>query len=502
MSSYATVVDDDTSDVKCQRAADDQNEPPGNESNHVEEDFTSDDAENQQPTAASSTVACADAPVCAAAPANDAAAANVPALISDAALVDEPALINTSALVSEAAFVSVCVDANVRRPKDATAERVVRLETVPPDASGVSSCRKPVFGVAFLGDRLYTIQRQSNSVLVYEIVEDIETDLHAPRKTSFERKTDVIVVDGMKDPWDIAGCPVRGCLYIADLAGGCVWRVMIPTLNGTDKCAYRVERWLDGIDRPWTVSVGRPPRVVLVTGTGNVTIYRPDASPIAAVRHPAELPTPSVGRAVPRYPLHVIEAVDGVQDDDHLSLAMGHGLLDGTPHGVCQFDLATTSHDQAVATIKSETEVSCCATPHATVRYAADVAVREPWHLAVVPPTSVTADDENDGGIFVADFRNNRVLLLDRRLRRCRLTIDVVPNALDKDSVKTPNADTSRCNGNGLNGLVAEFLGVLTRGSDALRMRPWRLSYNSNRRLLAVGLYNGQVDIYRLGSDC
>jgi hypothetical protein len=226
-----------------------------------------------------------------------------------------------------------------------------------------------VFGVSHLHHQLFVICRQSDTVLAYR------------DDRPFERLEDVHV-SGLRDPWDVASCSTHSCLYVTDLEGGCIWRVTLTPKSSNQTAPWSksmTERWLDNVDRPWTVSVTDDARVILVTGTGLVLVIAPDGTQLCTVPLPAHI----------HIPLHAIELPDR-------TYLITHGLLEAQCHQVCQLRLiADTGSSEVVRTFGGESNKQEC------------LRLREPWYVAALGRET----------FCLADSRNARLVLLDRELR-------------------------------------------------------------------------------------
>ena len=189
--------------------------------------------------------------------------------------------------------------------------------------------------------------------------------------TTHERLTDINVT-GMRAPWDIAACELTSQLYVTD--SECIWRV---SSQGED-----IKRWwppkspmkrlLTKSFKPYRLSVTSSR--VLVTSHDTNELMQLDASGEQLLR----VPLPGYMR-----PQHAVESPSG-------TFVVGH---------------VNTELDQyQVSEVNTEGEV--------LRQFSASLG--ETRHIAI----------DSQGNIFVADFDNRRILLLDARLALRRVIID------------------------------------------------------------------------------
>ena len=271
----------------------------------------------------------------------------------------------------------------------------------------VSEDRTNITGVTSLGDRIYVVCSWSYVIAVFTS--------HQP----FRRLQD-IVVHGLLYPFDIAASANTSCLYVPDLWSSSVWRVNVDS--------GAVVQWLSGV-RAWAVSVTSEDRIVLlvvvdvqcdddgrVTLRGEVHVCSPEAVTEAIVKLSPDITRP--------YSVVVTTRKTFVVSD---------GTREHEMHRVCEVDMT------------GRVLKSFGSTPGNGV-----------GQLRI--PASVSLDDKER--VIVADFGNNRVLLLNKQLTSPRVL-----------ATWRPQSDT-RC--------------------------PWRLHYDSHTGSLLVGLISGHIDIYKL----
>jgi len=185
--------------------------------------------------------------------------------------------------------------------------------------------------------------------------------------TTHARLTNINVKD-LRRPWDIAACELTSQLYVTD-GGECIWRV---SSEGED-----IQRWWttppSDTFTPWRLSVTSSR--LLVTSDDTSELMQLDAAGKQLRRVP-----------LPRYmtdPQHAVESPSGTFVVAHKN---------------------TQRKQRQVSEVNTEGRVlrqfsgSLGFTPHVAV--------------------------DSQGNIFVADFDNRRILLLDAHLSLCRVIID------------------------------------------------------------------------------
>jgi hypothetical protein len=197
-------------------------------------------------------------------------------------------------------------------------------------------------------------------------------------------------------------------LYVADWVSGCVWKV---------KTDHKVDKWLEGVGSVWSLSVTSEGHIVVLVrgggrGRGRVDIYDTDGVKLSSLQLPPDIEAP----------WHVVQTVNK-------SFIVCHGgLIDTELHRVCEVNNEGVLVKSYGGSRGSE--------------------------LRLNRPVYIALDSEER--VFVADFNNHRVLLLDKQLNIQRV--------------------------------------LLTWSSD----RPGRLFYDRETTQLIVGLYSGQVEIFSL----
>ena len=274
----------------------------------------------------------------------------------------------------------------------------------------VSEVETIIAGVTSLGDRIYVVCRESNVIAVFTS--------HQP----FRRLQD-IVVHGLLNPADIAASANTGCLYVLELLSGSVWRVNVDS--------GAVVKWLSGV-RARAVSVTSEGRIVVVvlidyqrdddgrqtTWRGEFHVCSPEAVTEAIVKLSPDITSPR-----------------SVVMTTRKTFVVSHGSIWHVMHRVCEVDMTGR-------VLKSFGSTSGNGVGQ--------------LHL----PVCVSLDDKER--VIVADFFNNRVVLLNKQLASPRVLAKRRPQSHDD-----------------------------TRG-------PWTVHYDSHTGSLLVGLTSGHIDIYKL----
>ena len=273
----------------------------------------------------------------------------------------------------------------------------------------VSEVETTIQGVTSLGDRIYVVCHRSNVIAVFTS--------HQP----FRRLQD-IVVHGLLYATDIAASASTSCLYVSDLRSDSVWRVNVDS--------GAVVQWLSGVAAR-AVSVTSEGRIVVVvpidfqrhdhgrsTWRGEVHVCSPEAVTEAIVKLSPDITSPR-----------------SVVVTTRKTFVVSHGFRKHEMHRVCEVDMT------------GRVLKSFGSTPGNGI-----------GQLRI--PASVSLDDKER--VIVADFGNNRVLLLNKQLTS--------PSVL---ATWRPQSD------------------------DDTR-RPMSLHYDSHTGSLLVGLRRGHIDIYKL----
>lgn len=256
-----------------------------------------------------------------------------------------------------------------------------------------------VHGIVRLNDSLYVLCHQPNAVRVYECNDD--------DAFPFQRQ---ILLQLIVQPWDIAASSRSNCLYVTDSHNRCVWKIK-------ESCGSQVAKWLhDASSLQFTLSVTSNGQVLLVTGGAprlSLELYTPDAELARSIRLPGHVFSP----------VHAVVTTSG-------NFVVIYGWWNSKRWGICKLNSEGETVRQ-FRPMNDSQQLNC------------------PWHLAL---------DEDDG-VFVADYENNRVIVLDSDLSWVKI--------------------------------------LLSQDNDGLT-EPWRLLYYAGSRKLLVVAHLHKVDVYAL----
>jgi len=185
-----------------------------------------------------------------------------------------------------------------------------------------------------------------------------------------QRLTDIVVED-MRDPWDIVACERTSQIYVADNYKVCIWRV---SSDGED-----IERWLPKSPsdtlRPDTLSVTSTGLLVTSFGTPQLIQFDEVGDELRRVQLPDDVE-----------PRHAVESPTGTFIVSRYNVRLR------------QDDVSEVNTDGEVLRQFSGSHLSSLDTPHVAV--------------------------DSHGNILVADADNRRILLLGARLTLLRVIID------------------------------------------------------------------------------
>jgi len=217
-----------------------------------------------------------------------------------------------------------------------------------------------------------------------------------------------LTISEILDPWDMAASPPSNCLYVTDQFSECVWKISAPTDVENSGWLSRVVgnrmtkwwtgkgshiiRWLTRISYPYTISVSRDGLRVLLARQGQpccVEIYGQDGVRIQRLMLASDVETVR----------HAVETSKG-------NLVVSHKWKASGKWGVCEVNRDGQILHRFVA------------------KNGRQQALDEPLHVAV--------DDEQR--VFVADYKNNRVIQFDSDLNWIRIALKK-----DNDTIQEPN---------------------------------------------------------------
>ena len=214
--------------------------------------------------------------------------------------------------------------------------------------------RAPVYGITSIDRELYVLRMASSKIEVYS-TETFDLQRHLP-------------VKGIVDAIDMTSCPRNRCLYIADSKNGIVHRIQVdaaaPTSMGGHTAGFHV------YDKPYGVSVTPVKCDVLVTCK--------EVNKLKQFTTNGQLVREIVLETCVAHPRHAVQLVTG-------QLVVCHGERSDTNHRTC---LMTADGKRVIAS------------------FAGDEGKPLSW------PTHVSVDSCH-GYVYVADYNNKRVLILN-----------------------------------------------------------------------------------------
>ena len=225
-----------------------------------------------------------------------------------------------------------------------------------------------VMGVTQLHDVVYIVCHQYYTILRFNA-------------TTHQRLTDIVVKD-LSQPTDIVACERTSQLYVADRWAKCVWRV---SSDGED---IKQKRWLpkspDDTFKPWTLSVTSTRLLVTIHYPHQLREFDSDGDELRRVQLPDDME-----------PYHAVESPIGtlIVSRYNRQVKQEQDVYQG------QGDVVEVNTGGEVLRQFSGPRLS-------SLGLTAHVAV------------------DSHGNIFVADYHNHRILLLDAHLSLRRVIID------------------------------------------------------------------------------
>ena len=188
----------------------------------------------------------------------------------------------------------------------------------------------------------------------------------------------------MLEPWDVVACHETNNIYVADCVFRCIWRISAATDGGG-----RVEKWIPSSKnnsattvtiKPYSLSVTSR-RLLATSRNDELFIYGEDGAELKRI-----VPSGDAMEVL----RHAVETLHGTIIVSHLK-----------PHP------QVSEIDQDAKVIRT---------------YGGKLELSDPRYLLT----------DSDGRVFVADYYNDRILLLDGRLKLERVMLDAERHALVK----------------------------------------------------------------------
>lgn len=252
-----------------------------------------------------------------------------------------------------------------------------------------------VSGVATIDDNIFVLCREPKSLRIYR------------NESPYVLEKQLSIAE-IRDPWDMAASPPSNCLYVTDQFSECVWKISAPmdvessgwlrrvvgnrmTRWWTGKDSHTI-RWLTGISYPYTISISRDGLRVLMARQGQpccVELYGQDGLKIQRLLFPSDVESVR----------HAVETPKG-------NLVVSHKWKATGKWGVCE-----VNRDGQIL-------------HRFSAKNGRQQALDEPLHVAV----------DSDQRVFVADYRNNRVIQFDSELNWIRIAL-----TKDSDAIEEPS---------------------------------------------------------------
>ena len=240
-----------------------------------------------------------------------------------------------------------------------------------------------VYGVAWLENKIYVVCKESNLVHVYPDEEPFD-----------ELKDDRIEIKEMKHPYDMAASGVSRSIFISDFDNRCIWRIQMPS--------KKISRWkISG--EPCGLSINSSDELIVVVGRDGryyIDVYRCEDGGRIKVVDVDWLYGALRIRSIQLRTPHVVQSSNGnfiiyhwSRGDDRVDL-ISEVSIDGTMI-IRTFDPRSIGSNE----LKNWS----------------------PRHLSI---------DEDDN-IFVADWSNDRVVLLNPRLDEHQILVNRDQHQID-----------------------------------------------------------------------
>ena len=196
----------------------------------------------------------------------------------------------------------------------------------------------------------------------------------------FKRQSDIKMKE-LVYPFGVAACDRNKCIYVSDKASECVWRV-------SEK--YEVKQLIAGLRGTGKLSVMSNGDLIVLEG-GQLNIYKPNGNKLKNIPLPQELAEPE----------HAIESTRG-------TFFISQGITAGI-HRICEISCDTGTILQSYGDRKGNAKGQ----------------LDFPAYIALDP----------EGRLFVCDYGNSRILLLDGNLKLQRVLLsnadDGIPSSMN-----------------------------------------------------------------------
>ena len=232
-----------------------------------------------------------------------------------------------------------------------------------------------VDGVTWLENKIYVVCRESNRVHVFPDQEPFD-----------ELKEEEIKIEGMNDPWDMSASKVSRSMFISDPDDRCVWRVQMP--------GGGISRWeMDGT--PGSLSITSSDELIVVVRREDR--YYLDIFSCLDVTRTQSIPLPT----------EVKDARHAVQSSNGNII-----ILHSTENFPDVYQISELSIDGRNFTRTFDPR---------SVQSMNKKKNWDPYHLSF----------DDDGRLFVADYRHHRVYLLSSQLTDPQILLKRIQHQLD-----------------------------------------------------------------------
>jgi len=279
-----------------------------------------------------------------------------------------------------------------------------------------------VYGVTKLRSEIFVLCRLSSpSPTVIRVHED---------RNPFRCQRN-ITMDRIKGPFDIGSSEKNNCLYVCDAWEKCVWKITRKTHD-----QYNIVKWVNTYYDPYTLSVSINGQLLMVNWAPNILmIYGSDAERVRSIKLPNDI----------EKPLHAVETSTG-------NFIVLHFWVE-KEKGACWSSRKELETRLVVSELSRDGQM--------VIRRF--VPSSETQELKYGDYLSLDAEDR----VFVADSKNDRVVLLDSDLKWNQI---LCPTQIEKE--------------------------------EATIRQPRRLCYDDERKQLIVGGYlEDIVNIYTLSGN-
>jgi len=347
----------------------------------------------------------------------------------------------------------------------------------------------PVWGVALIEDRVYVLRsRVTDQIETYEYIHSDDGYIGSSNMASTSpapniglankpmehiREVSRMSVPGLRGLADMASCQLSRCLFVVDCVARCIHRICIDGIPLSTAAVF--SNW-PVHDDPWGVSVNPTNGHVLVT-FDEVQMLREftgDGQLIHEIKLKPDILNPChavrlIDMTVVNDELTAAASVDGAESSGQYLVC--HGAGSDIMHRVCLVG-ATGSTQLSYGASTNSLQTQALGVPDIVVNCSSDGKPTTQPKL-LIGPRHLAVDSK--GFVFVADYNNGRVVLLNPRL------MPIADVVLSQATLTARSSISNGCS-------VADPT-LVSRHSfkpGRLRWSPWRLHLDEQRRRLYV----------------